>query len=108
MGKIRNGSKGSVLYSCCLIGSLGKIDLMSVSTYSVCVYTKMCTTLLCRSLITLLCHVTRLVMERTGKTTLAIGEVANGVGVIQEVGIVGIRGLKVYIARHNISIYDAS
>lgn len=48
-------------------------------------------------------QVTRLVKEGTGKTTLAIGDGANDVGMIQEadigVGISGVEGMQV----HNIS-----
>lgn len=47
----------------------------------------------------LLCKVTRLVKEGTGKTTLAIGDGANDVGMIQEadigVGISGVEGMQV-------------
>jgi P-type E1-E2 ATPase len=47
--------------------------------------------------------VTRLVKEGTGKTTLAIGDGANDVGMIQEadigVGISGVEGMQVYLLR---------
>ena len=45
------------------------------------------------------CQVTRLVKQGTGKTTLAIGDGANDVGMIQEadigVGISGVEGMQV-------------
>ena len=45
------------------------------------------------------CQVTRLVKHGTGKTTLAIGDGANDVGMIQEadigVGISGVEGMQV-------------
>lgn len=51
------------------------------------------------SLFTFLHQVTRLVKEGTGKTTLAIGDGANDVGMIQEadigVGISGVEGMQV-------------
>jgi phospholipid-translocating ATPase len=48
-----------------------------------------------------LIKVTRLVKEGTGKTTLAIGDGANDVGMIQEadvgVGISGVEGMQVLL-----------
>jgi P-type E1-E2 ATPase len=49
-------------------------------------------------------QITRLVKEYTGKTTLAIGDGANDVGMIQEadigVGISGMEGMQVSLAIH--------
>lgn len=49
-------------------------------------------------------QITRLVKEYTGKTTLAIGDGANDVGMIQEadigVGISGVEGMQVSLAIH--------
>lgn len=50
---------------------------------------------------------TRLVKEGTGKTTLAVGDGANDVGMIQEadigVGISGVEGMQVKINLYSVS-----
>ena len=62
---------------------------------------KMYTALLCSNPLFLWSQVTRLVKEGTGKTTLAIGDGANDVGMIQEadigVGISGVEGMQVSV-----------
>lgn len=56
-------------------------------------------------------QMTRLVKEYTGKTTLAIGDGANDVGMIQEadigVGISGMEGMQVKLIKHGPSLSDA-
>ena len=57
-------------------------------------------------------QVTRLVKVKTGTTTLAIGDGANDVGMLQEadigIGISGVEGMQVNAERTSESLYSSS